>query len=396
MGLRELPPNFLVAFSFAGEERPLITQIAELVEERLGRSSVFFDEWFEHYIAGNDADLRLQEIYSKRSSLIVVCVSGSYGKKAWTRAEHEVIRARLMQLRLTGEDNRVLPLRVGEGEIPGIPFNAIVPDVRSRPIEETADLIVARLRLTDPDGLASTPWSRRSIERLSHEINAPLTAIRGNLSYLRLRRQEMSDEKVQRALEDMETDATVLHYVVQELEHTFAGDQAKASIRSFQTESIRSVGEVVCRTIRQLTPLVRDSGLDPKSVICRCERGGDRELQFDSARVGQVLFNLFLNATKYFDTKEDFRIEVIGSCTHNCYAVRFCDWGIGIPAGLEEHVFRQGYRSPTSAGRVVGSGLGLTIARQLMREIGGDITLVSRYKPTEFQLSIAYKEAPLQ
>ncbi len=393
MRLRELPPNFLVAFSFAGEERPLITQIAELVEERLGRSSVFFDEWFEHYIAGNDADLRLQEIYSKRSSLIVVCVSGSYGKKAWTRAEHEVIRARLMQLRMTGEDNRVLPLRVGEGEIPGIPFNAIVPDVRSRPIEETADLIVARLRLTDPDGLASTPWSRRSIERLSHEINAPLTAIRGNLSYLRLRRKEMSDERIQSALEDMETDATVLYHVVQQLEQTFAGDHAKASIRSFRTESIRSVGQVVCRTIRQLTPLVRDYGLDPKRVTCRCEHAGNRELQFDSARVGQALFSLFLNATKYFDTKEDFRIEVSGSCRHNCYAVRFCDWGIGIPAGLEERVFQQGYRSPTSAARVIGSGLGLTVARQLMREIGGDLTLVSGYKPTEFQLSIAYAEA---
>ena len=45
---------------------------------------------------------------------------------------------------------RILPIRVGEGEIEGILFNTIVPDVRARSPTETAKLIVSRLGLIRP------------------------------------------------------------------------------------------------------------------------------------------------------------------------------------------------------------------------------------------------------
>ena len=61
MPSRKIPDKFLVAFSFAGEQRKLVRSIAEAVESSLGVGSVFFDEWFEYYIAGPDADTRLQE-----------------------------------------------------------------------------------------------------------------------------------------------------------------------------------------------------------------------------------------------------------------------------------------------------------------------------------------------
>lgn len=42
---------------------------------------------------------------------------------------------------------RILPIRVGEGQVAGINFNTIVPDVRRRPESETAELILNRLSL---------------------------------------------------------------------------------------------------------------------------------------------------------------------------------------------------------------------------------------------------------
>src|SRR6185436_1042123 len=113
MANRVIPEKFLVAFSLAGEERELVRSIAEAVEEKLGSGSVFLDEWFEYYIAGSDADERLQEIYSHKSELVVVCLSGNYGQKAWTLAEHEAIRARIMELRTSKEERdsfRIFPL----------------------------------------------------------------------------------------------------------------------------------------------------------------------------------------------------------------------------------------------------------------------------------------------
>jgi hypothetical protein len=153
-GLRSVPHQFLVAFSFAGEQRQLIQSIAKAVEERIGHGTVFYDDWFEHYIAGDDADVRLQKIYGERAVLVVPCISANYGGKPWTKAEHRAIRA--LQMRIDessdeGDQFRVLPLRVGDGEVDGVLFNTIVPDIRNRTLESIVNLILQRLKLVRPD-----------------------------------------------------------------------------------------------------------------------------------------------------------------------------------------------------------------------------------------------------
>jgi hypothetical protein len=165
---RELPTKFLVAFSFAGEQRDLVRAIAEALEKKLGANNVFLDEGYEYFLAGQDADLKLQEIYGERCELAIVCVSERYGGKPWTQAEHEAIRARMMQARASADKrdrDRILPIRVGDGDVKGILFNAIVPDVRQRSPDATAQLIVDRLRLIVPSvvtgtgsAVAELPW----------------------------------------------------------------------------------------------------------------------------------------------------------------------------------------------------------------------------------------------
>lgn len=149
MPARPVPDKFLVAFSLAGEQRELVRSIAESVEQIGGRGTVFFDEWFDYYLAGSDADTRLQEIYGQKTELVVLSVSSNYGKKPGTLAEHEAIRARHMPLRASEDKKdefRILPLRTGEGDVKGIPFNTICLDVRGKPVAQTAELIVNRLR----------------------------------------------------------------------------------------------------------------------------------------------------------------------------------------------------------------------------------------------------------
>ena len=153
MSTRPVPEKFLVAFSFAGENRNVVRSIAEAVEVRLGYGQVFLDEWFEHYIAGNDADLVLQKVYLERSILVILCASAPYGNKAWPQTENTAIRA--LQLRLLANPdsqgrNRILPLRVGDGDVPGMYENTIWIDVRGKSVEQTAQLILDRLHLIDP------------------------------------------------------------------------------------------------------------------------------------------------------------------------------------------------------------------------------------------------------
>jgi hypothetical protein len=137
----------MVAFSLAGEQRQRVLAVAQEVEAILGRSTVFYDDWYTHWIAGSDADLLLQRVYDEKTELVVVCVSGAYGAKPWTTPEHRAVRARFMRAGTAEDRLRVLPLRVGDGEVEGILFNEIMPDIRTKTPAEVAELIIGRLNL---------------------------------------------------------------------------------------------------------------------------------------------------------------------------------------------------------------------------------------------------------
>ncbi len=136
-----------MAFSLAGEQRQLVLAVAQEVEAVLGQSTVFYDDWYTYWIAGQDADLLLHNVYGERAELVVMCVSGDYGDKPWTRAEYRAVRARLMQPSTAEDRHRVLPVRVGDGAVEGVLFNEIVPDIRGKTPQEAAELIIARLNL---------------------------------------------------------------------------------------------------------------------------------------------------------------------------------------------------------------------------------------------------------
>jgi hypothetical protein len=150
---RSFSERFLVAFSLAGEQREFVRPIAEAVEQLLGLGTVFFYEWYEGHLAATDRDLVLKEIYGSRSEVVVMCPSADYGAKGWTLAEWESIRARHMKLREPGDGaaDRLLPMRVADGDVPGLLENTIWVDARQRTPGYLADLVLHRVRKFVPD-----------------------------------------------------------------------------------------------------------------------------------------------------------------------------------------------------------------------------------------------------
>jgi hypothetical protein len=171
-----IPNNVLVAFSFAGEQRELVSKVASLVKERLGDGTVFFDDWYQAYLGGPDGDLKLQAIYNGGSKLVVVCVSEDYAKP-WCHVEHEAIRAfriSMLQSNVPTDRERILTIRVGDGDVPGIPVNAFCPDIREKPVAYTADLIIKRLRIVLP-GFTVTDTNERSPAKMPKAFLAECT-----------------------------------------------------------------------------------------------------------------------------------------------------------------------------------------------------------------------------
>lgn len=146
--------RFAVAISFAGDDkRTKVRQVAEILKNRIGDGRVFFDEWFEAELAGQDANIVLQKIYQESTQLVVTCVCKRYSEKPWTQEEWRAIQSFERNLRDPGSDNkkrlRFLPLRFGDGDVDGISDIAIVPDVRERSPEQIANLIFERLKLSE-------------------------------------------------------------------------------------------------------------------------------------------------------------------------------------------------------------------------------------------------------
>jgi len=101
----------------------------------------------------------------------------------------------------------------------------------------------------------------------------------------------------------------------------------------------------------------------------------------DRDALAQVLVNLLSNAEKYSGERKEIevRVEPAESGGKSEAAVLVLDRGSGVPRGAEEKIFEQFYRVHDSLGSgIQGSGLGLTLARQIARAHGGDVTFQPR------------------
>ena len=64
--------RFEIAISFAGDnKRDLVRKVAELLQDKVGKGNVFFDEWFESELADQDAHVVLQKFYRSKTRLVV-------------------------------------------------------------------------------------------------------------------------------------------------------------------------------------------------------------------------------------------------------------------------------------------------------------------------------------
>jgi signal transduction histidine kinase len=85
--------------------------------------------------------------------------------------------------------------------------------------------------------------------------------------------------------------------------------------------------------------------------------------------VEQVVRNFLSNARKY--SPLGGTVRVTGEATDTEVIVRVLDEGPGFPAEEGERLFELFYRSPTTAEKASGAGIGLFVSRQLVDAMGG-------------------------
>jgi signal transduction histidine kinase len=187
---------------------------------------------------------------------------------------------------------------------------------------------------------------------VSHELRTPITPIKGYVEILQARGPNLSEDKRQ----------AMLRIVAERADHPGpAGRRPPAGVADLLGAGRHGRGRHAARVHRP------GRGGPP---------GGRRLADADPLRLVQVLANLISNAHKYSPADQEVRLRVWRDNGWAMAAVS--DRGRGIPREELDRVFEKFHRVEDPMTMTTGgTGLGLYIARELTRAMGGEIEATS-------------------
>jgi len=195
----------------------------------------------------------------------------------------------------------------------------------------------------------------------SHELNTPLTILQGELEQALQSARPDSEEQRRYAqlLDEIQRLKSIAHKLL--LLSLADSDRLKPDLRPFNlSEALESVIEDVEILAADLT---LEKALQPALWISA-----------DADLFQQVLQNLAVNAIKYNHPGGRIRFELRTEDNRAVICIR--NTGPGIAAADREKVFERFYRADQSRGRKVeGVGLGLSLAREIVRAHQGELLL---------------------
>ncbi|MGH2417283.1 MAG: sensor histidine kinase [Candidatus Limnocylindria bacterium] len=200
---------------------------------------------------------------------------------------------------------------------------------------------------------------RRLLADVSHELRTPLTVMQGTLEGMLDGLYPVDAEHLAPVLEE----TRVLARLVEDLRTLSLSEAGSLRLHREPTDIGALLGEVVAG---------HRPAVDAAEVALTVEAAeGLPSLDVDPSRIRQVVGNLVANALRF--TPAGGSITASAAMADAGVRIDVRDTGAGMEPEALEHAFDRFYRSPTSPG----SGLGLSIARNLVEAHGGRIEIES-------------------
>ncbi|MHB1090838.1 MAG: GAF domain-containing protein, partial [Ilumatobacteraceae bacterium] len=208
------------------------------------------------------------------------------------------------------------------------------------------------------------------VTTVSHELRTPLTSITGYLELLQDGVGGELMEEQQQMLEVMDRNTDRLRRLI---ENILLLNQSESGGLKVDITGV-SIGELITDMLQEVSPTTKsrdielDIGACPEEAVIH----GDKE------QMHKAIVNIVANAIKFSHPGG----EVIIRCTLDQVTRRVIltcqDRGIGVPLDDQRQLFTPFYRGSNATNQQIpGTGLGLTIVKQIVEDHGGQVRLAS-------------------
>jgi PAS domain S-box-containing protein len=268
----------------------------------------------------------------------------------------EAMRQRIQHMIVTGERlvPREYPARRRDGTEITAEIASTIVNFDGAPAvlayaRDVTDRARLRARLAHADRLASLG---RMAAGIAHEINNPLTFMMLATEVLE-GRVDLTGKALVRELRDgIDRIAGIV-----------------SDLRSFVRDEDATAGSVDLAAAIDAAERLVHHELRPRGVLLK-EYSELPRVVGVQRRIEQVFVNLFLNAAHALGERADGRIVVRARTTPECVFVSVEDDGEGIPQEILASIFEPFFTTRSGSG---GSGLGLSISRDIVTRAGGDL-----------------------
>ncbi len=259
--------------------------------------------------------------------------------------------------------------------------------VRTKMEQDTKNLNT-QLRVARDEAEQAIQVKSQFLSTMSHEIRTPMNGVLGTMELLQLTKLSKEQEKYTRILR--RSGHTLMRIIDDIL------DYSKIEVGKLLLESTQfNMAQLIEDSVSFLDAKVKD-GID---LVVEVDPAVPADLIGDPTRLHQVITNLLNNAFK-FTTEGSVRLQVSAEPTVNqTVAVNFCisDTGLGMTENVKSVIFQPFTQADQSISRKYGgSGLGLSICKNLVEMMGGEIDVESEPgKGSRFHFRITFDIASL-
>jgi signal transduction histidine kinase len=203
---------------------------------------------------------------------------------------------------------------------------------------------------------------------VSHELRTPLTSILGGISLLRLKHSEKFDNGAHKMVDIAYRNAKRLLSLVNDILDAQSLSEGKVKLSIEQVD----INGLIADAIEECEGYADQLGVKLSKVTL--ENG--LTVSADKSRISQVLNNFLSNAAK-FSASGDI-VEVKACQEGPSVRIEVVDRGRGIPQAEQANLFSRFHQvNPGTTGAIKSTGLGLSIAKQLIEMHGGQVGFTS-------------------